>query len=239
MTSQPSSVPPTPQGQPSERRALGRLTWFAIIQLVGSVGGGVASIYLFFNSAFWGGFASKLGPNPTSAQVAAALDPLFRDIAYSIVFGIAVSIVALLFLTFSLRDLAKVDRTKFSVPSTLMLLDLAGVILVAAAVYPFFTSISSVIAQAPGVSGGTPSQAFFSAFSSLFLYIGLMGLGGVLVLIGAIGGLILGLWRVGEKYDQTIIKVGAIFFIVPLLNLVAPVLVLVGAWEAKNRLTGP
>jgi len=59
---------------------------------------------------------------------------------------------------------------------------------------------------------------------------------GILALIGIIGGQILGLWRVGTRYDQTLIKLGAIFTIIPLLNIVAPILVLIGAYEAKGRL---
>jgi len=54
-----------------------------------------------------------------------------------------------------------------------------------------------------------------------------------------IGGQILGLWRVGTRYNETTIKVGAIFTIVPLLNIVGPILVLIGALEAKGRLVKP
>jgi hypothetical protein len=47
---------------------------------------------------------------------------------------------------------------------------------------------------------------------------------------------ILGLWRVGTRYDETIIKLGGIFSIIPILNIAAPVLVLVGAHSARNKL---
>jgi hypothetical protein len=46
----------------------------------------------------------------------------------------------------------------------------------------------------------------------------------------------LGLWRVGTRYNETLLKVAAIFVILPLLNIVAPILVIVGAHGAKTRL---
>ena len=58
----------------------------------------------------------------------------------------------------------------------------------------------------------------------------------VTILVGVIGGQILGLWRVGSRYNETVIKVGAIFTIIPLLNIVAPILVLIGAYQVKGRL---
>ena len=63
----------------------------------------------------------------------------------------------------------------------------------------------------------------------------LLVIGGILAIVGLIGGEILGLWRVGTRYDSTIIKVGAIFVIVPLLNYVGPILLLIGSLEAKKK----
>jgi ABC-type dipeptide/oligopeptide/nickel transport system permease subunit len=66
--------------------------------------------------------------------------------------------------------------------------------------------------------------------------VALVAIGGVLSLIGAIGGVLLGLWRVGGRYDQTILKVAAIFVIVPLLSIVSPILVIIGVSSAKGKL---
>ncbi len=206
--------------------------------MAGVAGSWAASIY-FFSSSFWWGFGSSLGPNPTPAQVGAALEPLFRNVAYLAVFGLGLGLVAYLILTSGMRDLAKVDHDHFGTPSTLLLLLIAGLVLVGLGIFPLFSNIGSLISQAPVTPGGVPSQAFFSALGSLIVYFLLLGLGGILAIVGAIGGVVLGLWRVGEKYDQTVIKIGAIFSIIPLLQIVAPILVLVGAWEAKNHLAAP
>jgi hypothetical protein len=137
------------------------------------------------------------------------------------------------------EDAGEVDRDRFGTPSILLLLAIAGLVLVGLGVFPMLSNVSSLITQAPVTPGGVPSQAFFSSLSSLLVYFVLLVLGGILALVGVIGGVILGLWRVGERYDQTIIKIGAIFFVIPLLNIIAPVLLLVGAWEAKKQIAKP
>ena len=88
-------------------------------------------------------------------------------------------------------------------------------------------------AQTPpaGMPQGTSSQER-SALTKVMWF-------GVLALVGTIGGQILGLWRVGSRYDSTIIKIGAIFVIIPLLNFVAPILILVGAAQARGSLSKP
>jgi type III secretory pathway component EscV len=50
--------------------------------------------------------------------------------------------------------------------------------------------------------------------------------GGLLILVGMIGGLVLGL-RLGERRNETPLKTDAILTIIPLLDVVAPSLVLI------------
>jgi hypothetical protein len=128
-----------------------------------------------------------------------------------------------------------------------MLVLIIGVLIVAGGAVSLLNNLPTTIANAissancTGIYGGTtctPSAAFFNQFSSVFAYIGLILLGGILSLIGYIGGLILGLWRVGSRYNQTTLKIGAIFQIIPLLQLVAPILIILGANDAKNTLSG-
>jgi hypothetical protein len=234
----PSGLPPSSPNQPTDANALRKFIWFGVILLVGVAGSWVASIY-FFSSSFWWGFGSSLGPNPTNAQIAATIDPILKNVAYLAAFAITLELIALLILTSGVRDLAKVDRDRFGTPSILLLLAIAGLVLIGLGVFPMLSNVSSLISQAPATPSSVPSQAFFSALSSLIVYFVLLVLGGILALVGVIGGVILGLWRVGGRYDQTMIKIGAIFFIIPLLNIIAPVLLLVGAWEAKKQIAMP
>ena len=229
---QPPSVPAT---QPEERSAAGKLILYAVFELAGIAVGWALSFYIFgivFNTS-----AYNLPPNPTPAQVSAAFGPLFQSLGYIVPVTVVVELLALVTLTLAFRQLSKVDRVRFSLPSTLMIVMLVGVILVSITAIPFIQSIPQIIAQAPTTPGGTPSPAFASLMASLLAYLAFIAIGGLLGLIGVIGGVILGLWRVGSRYDETVIKLGAIFTIIPILNIVAPILVLVGAYQVRNRLS--
>jgi len=209
--------------------------WFGIIQVVGLAAGWAIGFWTF-GAAFSSVANLGLGPNPTPAQVSAAMQPLFNDLTLTIPLFLASEFLALVVLTLAFRDLARVESVKFRVPMIFMILLMIGVAVAASGAILLIQGIPNLIAQVP-TSGGAPSTAFGSMFSSLIAYFALIGIGALLALVGAIGGQILGLWRVGEKYNQTLIKVGAIFSIIPLLNIVAPILVLVGAYEAKGRLS--
>jgi hypothetical protein len=236
MTTQ--TAPMAQPASPEERSGLTKVMWFGIIQIVGMVVGWI-SVFFIFGLQF-GTFSglSRLPQNATQAQVSAALGPFFQNFSLLIPVDIAVGLVAAVVLTLGLRDMSKVDRSKFSVPWKLMLLLMFGSALAGVSVYLIFNAIPAIIAQAPRTSG-TPSAAFFSVIGSLVLGGLVAAIGGLLALIGLIGGQILGLWRMGSKYNETLLKLGAIFVIIPLLNIVAPFLVLIGAYQVKGRLDRP
>jgi hypothetical protein len=212
--------------------------WSSILYLAGLTIGWVVGFY--FIAAFFPVTGLRnLGPNPSPAQVSSALTPLFQGISLIIPVGVAIQLAAALALLLAFRELRRVDSPRFSTPSIFMIIFVVGLVLVAVAVYPLLNSIPGIIATAPSTPGTTPSSAFFSAITSLVFSFVFIAVGGILWLIGVIGGSILGLWRVGSRYDQTIIKVGAIFLIIPLLNIVAPILILIGANDAKGRLAMP
>jgi hypothetical protein len=220
-----------------ESSALNEVVWFGIVQLVGLVASWSVGFYSFgvvFSSAAGLG----LGPNPTSAQVASAVTPLFRYLAFVLPLSVSIQVVALVVLTLALREFAKVDRAKFSVPSLLTILMIVGAVVAAFGVSLLLGGIPDIISKAPNAPGSVPSQAFFAAIGSLISDVIVLVIGGVLALVGLVGGLILGLWRVGARYNETTVKLGAIFVIIPLLNIAAPILVLIGAYEARKRLIG-
>ena len=88
-----------------------------------------------------------------------------------------------------------------------------------------------------GQQGGRPISSFpTGSFGALFGGLAITFIGGIIALVGVIGGPILGLWRVGSRYDDTLIKVAAILLIIPLVDLISPILLLVGAHNVKNRI---
>jgi hypothetical protein len=233
--SPPVGVSPQPQAQADEKSALQKVIWFGVLQLVGLVAGWVLGFYVF-GTVFTTPSTYNLPPNPSPAQVGAALGPLFQGLSLLVPIVAIVQIVAVVVLAMGMRQFRTVDRERFSVPSVLTLLMLAGAIIATVGLVPFFNAIPNIIAQAPSNSSAAPSSAFASAIASLLVDILFLLIGGILGLIGLIGGQILGLWRVGSRYNETIIKLGAIFAVIPLLDIVAPILIIVGAFQAKGRL---
>jgi hypothetical protein len=61
----------------------------------------------------------------------------------------------------------------------------------------------------------------------------------IVLLIGAIG-LLIGIWRLGTRYQEGLLKVAAILLILPVLNIVGFVLILVASRSLRNRIgSGP
>jgi len=119
MSSQasPTSKVPSPQspGQPTEASALRKIMWFGIVQIAGLVAVSIVAFYAF--AAVFSSIASLgLGPNPTPAQVGAALGSLFQNFVFVVPVTVIMSLIATVVLMFALRDLARVDRDKFSTP---------------------------------------------------------------------------------------------------------------------------
>ena len=94
-----------------------------------------------------------------------------------------------------------------------------------------FSQVSAQTLPA-GTPQGTPAAEERSALTKVMWF-------GIQALVGTVGGQLLGLWRVGSRYNSTIIKVGAIFVIIPLLNFVAPILILIGAYQVRGSLSKP
>ena len=234
------SVPSSNYGpsQPSastqaERSALNKIMWFGIVQLIGLVAGWVV-YFLAFGYVFSSAASLNLPQNPTPAQVGTALGPVFQEFTLVIPVSLAINLAGVLLLLIGFREFNRFDSSRFSVPSKLIYLLAIGVIFAGGAVVLLFNGLPNLIAQAP--TTGTPNATFMSAVGGLLLFVGFAFIGAIIALIGLIGGEILGLWRVGSRYNDTVIKLGAIFVIIPLLNIVAPILILIGAAQVKGRL---
>ncbi|MDG6957217.1 MAG: DUF973 family protein [Nitrososphaerota archaeon] len=235
MATEPPSVPAAPQSADGrEVSALVMMLWFGVLQLAGLVAGWAASLYLF-GGAFSSFTAFPQVRNATSVQTAAALGPAIRSMTLVLPVTGAVEIIALAILAIGFWGLRRVDRT-FSVPSILTIVMVVGGGLAVAGGVGFFGSVSNIITQAPTASASLSSAEFSSAVASLFIAFFMLAIGGLLTLIGFIGGELLGLWRAGSRYNETLLKLGAIFTIIPFLNLAAPVLIIVGASQARSRL---
>lgn len=215
--------------------------------LIGIAAGWIVGLYVL--GAVFSSFATLVPPiNQTSpatvtppvnetSQMLATMGPIFRDFSVLYPIVIVIQLASIAVLTLGFRDLGKVDRARFSTPSTLMLVMIAGTFISAAGAIFLFNGFSNFFTAVPVMTGSPQSPNLLAQVGSIFLDLVIVGIGGVLTLIGFIGGQMLGLWRVGTRYDETLLKIAAIFLIIPLLNIVAPILVIVGAHGAKSRLS--
>src|SRR5256886_1192537 len=152
-----------PQGTSSqERSALTKVMWFRGLAVVGRW----AVAFLVLGTVFVSATNLNLPANPTPAQVGAALGPLFQNFSLLIPSILVIGLAGDVLLTMGFRDLAKVEKPKFSLPWKFMIVLIIGLVLLAGGLIPVFNDIPNIIAQAP-TGPGAPSAAFFSAISTL------------------------------------------------------------------------
>ena len=80
--------------------------------------------------------------------------------------------------------------------------------------------------------GGIDAKSISLSVGGLIIII----ISAILLILGDVGGIILGLWRVGDRYDSTAIGIGAIFYIIPYFDVLAPILVFIGAHSTQHKL---
>jgi hypothetical protein len=157
------------------------------------------------------------------------------------ILGIAVAggvltILSLIFFRQSFTSLKGVD-SRFSTPATLAMVGLIGLIIVilgAVVLFDAFAQLSGCVFSA-NVFGRANTCA--GTLVLLILGIAVLGIGGIVALIGYIG-ILIGVWRVGVRYDSTLLKVAAILWIFPYVNVVAGILIRAETTTLAHRLEG-
>ena len=146
---------------------------------------------------------------------------------------LAASLIAVLefvSLAIGFRALARSDKEKFGSIWKLIPFLLVAVPVVDAATLYFMGSIQGFTTTA------TTSQTdAIALLSDLAPWLGVIMVAGTLALIGEVGA-ILGLWRIGSKYGQTSVRVGAILFIIPLVSVAGSILLFTGIRQIARTL---
>jgi hypothetical protein len=159
-------------------------------------------------------------------------------VVWTIVGGIA-EVVGLIQLRSAFKALVGVDSIPFGLPSRLTLVALITVPLVYAGLVLLLIGESILLPNFPNVAGSTPSSltSVLSSGGIVYLIVGslLTFGGGLAALVGFIG-VLLGLWRVGTRYNSAAIRAGAILMVAPLVQIAAPIVILVGARDASKKL---
>ena len=186
----------------------------------------------FFPGAIYATIHAPSGP---TAQQVQAIVSMFQYMITLLPLVSLLALVSLVLLWTGFRKLSKTGASGFSLPSKFTLVSVVGAALATPGMIVFSSSMIPLIASLAQPGGTSPGGVLGPLLAGLALVV----IGVILELIGVIGGQILGLWRVGERYGQTTLKVGAILTIVPLLSIAAPILVIVGISGAKQRALQP
>jgi|GEM_PF-5492136 hypothetical protein len=123
--------------------------------------------------------------------------------------------LGLYFLISSFGELSREDK-RFATPYTLSMV-MAGGLLVLLVALVLTLTLAFVFP--------------LLAFLSLFLLI----ISIIMLLLGLIG-ILIGIWRLGTRYNEVLFKVAAIFYIIPVLDVVAPFLLLSASASVERRL---
>jgi hypothetical protein len=227
----PPLQPVVPEAQPSaatELPALNRIMRFASFQilLIATAFVFLVWIYIIFISPLLASVFS--GQQPT--DIKSLFIGILPDITVYSAIGASITTLSLLYLWEALRRLEKMDELNFSASTVLTLLliisSLAGIACELVILNYFIPQF---------FNGSSPSILPLPTSGSYLVLQYIAGTAEIAALVGFIGGEMLGLWRVGSRYNEVIIKVGAIFFIIPLLDILAPFLVMAGVRRAKKR----
>jgi hypothetical protein len=221
-------------------RALGKVRLFVIIIAVCLLIG-IASTVVFYYLVAIAAIKTAVS---SGGSFSSFFDQFFVGIAVVAGIGIAVVVFALFQLRSAFKTLATVDRERFGVPSTLTLLLMIAEPLVLVGVAVSFGGLGSIIGSVhPGQQASANSSAIASSLISsggLGLFITgtvLEGIAGLVAFIGLVGGPVLGLWRLGCRYDEGTIKAAAILYIIPLIQIVSPILLWIGVGSAMRKVS--
>lgn len=214
----------TPAGDP-ELEGIERVRWGALVGVLGIALGLLAPIVLLFAVGIGLSLFSA-----ASGSLSVAIATL------ELIFLLPLVGALLLFVSFVLyvggfAKLRRADYT-FSVPMGVSVVGIIGFLLL---MLGFGLLVGEIfqVASCGGPGVATSSCVTLSADAGTFAIAVLVGL-----LLGFVGwvGLILGLYRVGKRYSSGITKAGAILYIVPLVDIVAPILILVGTTSIAKML---
>lgn len=217
-----------PQVQPPDTRvtdlaALSKIWVAALISVVGSVLG--IAVPLLLSST---GYFRIVIPASGSAL------PFAESALYTVlglaVAGLAISMVAFWFYRDGFLAVRRVDN-RFSSSPTWALLVIIGLILLVLGLAVLFASLIALVSC---VGTATTIPASCVNLGGLLGGVALLFVAIIILLIGYIGTLV-SIWRLGDRYGDSLFKIGAVLLIIPYVAFVGQILILVAASKAQTQ----
>ncbi len=148
--------------------------------------------------------------------------------------GIVIGLATLLLFRRAFRGISGVDGA-FSTPATFALVAIVGLVLVFLGFTFFLDGLYSAV-SCSGTGQPITGPCLFNA--PFWGGIALLFIGAIAALAGYIG-VLLGIWRLGTHFHDSLFKAGAILLIFPYVNLVAALLIVFAAYKARQRIEAP
>lgn len=203
-----SSAPWSPDAEELEGHVAGlsQVRAGAFLFLLGYALTFVAVILFYFT-----GYLRLSFPSPDTYSSGIVSTSVF--VPFTIVLGLAVSLVAFLFYRDGFAALRTLDD-RFRWSPSFAWLSIIGIVFV-------FLGLGALL-------------LVLYTFE-LYFALGLLVIGAVLGLVGSIG-TVVGLWRMGVRYAESMLRFGAILTLVPVLGILGQFLVIVGSTRVHSRL---
>ncbi|MGC8682195.1 MAG: DUF973 family protein [Candidatus Acidifodinimicrobium sp.] len=140
-----------------------------------------------------------------------------------------VGIVSFIMLILAFKSFSKIDK-QFATPYIFCLIYIVGFVLLIASMLSIlgFSILSLGFSAALTL---TNVALFAGEFVALII------VSVILMFLGAIIGVILGLFRVGKRYKNSLVSTGAILLIIPLVDIVGIILLLVGLLQITKNVS--
>ncbi len=223
----PTAAPTSAASETTANERAG-LTWIA-------VGAGIALIaaILEVTVQYIPGFTSllsSLGTSLTNTSVGLT-DLVILAVLVGVGTGAAIAEMAVFRAGFV--RLATVDNSAFRTPSRFSYVAITGLAWFLAGVEWLLIMLYQAVNCANGASS-IPSSCLGSL--TVLIAVAFTFIGVIMALVGYIVGILLGLWRIGARYQKTATKVGTILLIFPYLNIVGAILILIQVTGARQSL---
>jgi Protein of unknown function (DUF973) len=211
----PRQSSPTKVSLEEEMKSIGRIKLFSVFSIMGLLLQLVATIILFQRFA--------LVSTPIQSRLAPAFPPdIVSELYVLLALGFSTWIAASISLWSSFTTFTKMNQSQFGRPRRFVrVLPLALYMLCVGSVLFLFGS--HAVFDEPPAPGGTLSGPNLVPVMNFFVGLAFLGIFSLLGLAGFLGGMVLGLRRMGSHYNERALKYGAILFILPFINLLSPI----------------
>ncbi|MEM3852056.1 MAG: DUF973 family protein [Methanomassiliicoccales archaeon] len=208
-------------------QALRRLKIFALISII--------SIVFTFTVLI-------IAPNATSSVISslslhtsskAASGVSWLLLGLEVAIGV-LGICGIFFLITAFRDLSQ-ENAMFNTPYKLSRVVLIGIVLLVVSLVLIAAADSAIVVPPSGHTGAATLSYFVLFLLLLAAILAIVSL--ILLIIGLIG-LIVGIWRLGTRFDRPMFKIAAILYIIPVLDIIAPFLILGATYAVEREIQG-